>query len=120
MPSCEGEHPGVAFRNQPRFVAVEQDGTNDVSPRTFRSVADQPNSPLDESERIAGPRLKENRVDVNAPMPCLGQLAEEDAIALLAFTLAAEEYPTPLRDPRTMWSHPICGTAPKAPPRYLR
>jgi hypothetical protein len=44
---------------------------------------------------------------------------EQRAVALLAFTFATKEDSLALRDCDAAL-HPICGTAPKLPPKYLR
>lgn len=47
-------------------------------------------------------------------------VGEQGSISTLAQALATEENAPPLRDMRPSPTHPICGTAPYAPERYLR
>ncbi len=105
----------------PAGIAVQQDGFGDIVVAARSALMHAPYGQFDQRQRIAPARPQQHSIEMNPAMAHLDQARQQRSIASFAFALAAEKYPAALRNCRAPGSpHPICGTAPKAPLRYLR
>lgn len=77
--------------------------------------------PGNERNRVAGSWLELLHMDMDVDTTVLPRhTGKQRRISMLAQAFATEEDAPPLRYMRTAPPHPICGTAPYAPERYLR
>ena len=102
------------------LVRVEQDeATMEVS-TLLAKLPQAKLRPLDASERVAHSGWEWLDMDMDGKLRGLGQGAQEADIGNFGVPLASDEDPNPLRDMGRSSAHPIFGTAPNAPLRYLR
>ncbi len=104
-----------------RTADIEQDGLDREGFAAALDGSYDLRSPFDKRKRIARAGLKYLDLNVQVDM---GQLAyharNQGAVANLALSFASDEDTSPLRYARDTPPHPICGTAPYTPERYLR
>lgn len=120
VPRGQGLRLRIARRYEPERVGVQKDRSNGTGAHSGRTVADMPNGPFDEAKGIARAGLQNDRIDVERQPPRIGEPSEQGAVTLLALALASEKDAAALRNWSAPVPHPIWGTAPNAPPRYLR
>lgn len=111
----------VSQRRLPTLVCVEKEKAGRIVATPRRSVFHDCHGHLDEGEWITSAGLQDDRVQMDATVALFDKPREQCAVTSFAFAFAAEENATTLRNgyPPTP-PHPICGTAPNAPPRYFR
>lgn len=101
---------------------IEQDRLHRVRLPTLFLVRYNLSRPINQRARVAGSRLEDLYVNMNVnAFQLSGDTRDQDAVADFTLPLATKENAPPLR---YVWqpapSHPICGTAPYIPERYLR
>lgn len=103
----------VTVRRDPELVIIQQDEHAFICTASFRPLAGALNGKLDQREWIATARLEQDGVEMNGDAHAVRNTAEQGNIALLAFSLAADEQTAALRDDAArLPAHPILGRAP--------
>jgi len=102
------------------LVMIEEDEPVGGSSPGATEVLDLAHRHFDPREWIPCTKTEILSNQMNGNSCCMQQVLQETDVAGLRFAFAANENGAALRYPGTAASHPMCGTPPYTPLRYLR
>ncbi len=102
------------------LIMIEEDEPVGGSSPGATEVLDLAHRHFDPRERIPCTKTEILGNEMNRNSCCMQQVLQETDVAGLRFAFAANENGAALRYPGTAASHPMCGTPPYTPLRYLR